>query len=310
MTQKQRSRRRYNFLPLFIFLVLIFLTAFIGSYIALRLFGNTAAPESVPEIITVEIIITATPGLAATSQPAASRPDQVELPADIAGLASESVATVDAARLGAVDAALSTPTVEAGGDFLADNCKFHTVQSGDTPFGIAERYGANPYLLLEVNNLTLENATNIQIDDRLIVPLPGCSVEGQIIETSGSADSANSAVAANVPNTVNEVEIVLASVEGIGEITDESIHLRNIGGDINISGWTLNDADGNSYTFPGLLLFTDAKIAIYSRSGASTEGALFWGSDQAIWQAGEQVSLIDRDGQVRKALRIPEDPSD
>ena len=310
MIQKQRAKRRLNYLPPIIFLALTFATAVSGTYIALRLFGDNAEAETVPEIITVEIIITATPApaQAATALPAGSS-DQVDLPADIAGAGSESVATVDAARLGAVDAALSTPTVEAGGEFLSDNCKFYTVQGGDTPFGIAERWGANPYLLLEVNNLTLETATNLQIGDRLIVPLPGCNVEGQIIETGGTTSTANSAASAIATSTPSQVAIEIASVEAIGDITAEGIRLRNTGGEINISGWTLNDADGNTYTFPGLLLFTDAVIAIYSRSGASTEGALFWGSDQAVWQAGEQVTLKDRYGQVRKTLQIPTDES-
>ncbi len=312
MTQKQGRKRRYNYLLPIIFLVLVFLTAVSGTYIALRLFGDNAGSETVPEIITVEIIITATraaPDVAATLQPATSRSDQVDLPADIAGSGSESVATVDAARLGAVDAALSTPTVAAGGEFLSDNCKFHTVQGGDTPFGIAERWGANPYLLLEVNNLTLETATNLQIGDRLIVPLPGCSVEGQIIETGGTTSTANSEAAANATTTPAQVPIEIASVEEIGNITGEGIILRNNGGDINISGWVLNDADGNSYTFPGLLLFTNAEIAIYTRNGASTEGALFWGRDQAVWQAGEQITLSDRDGHVRQTLQIPSEPA-
>ena len=311
MIQKQGSKRRFTFLPQVVFLVLTFATAVSGTYIALRLFGNSAETETVPEIITVEIIITATPAPAqvATLQPASSRSDQVELPAGVANTDAGSVATVDAARLGAVDAAISTPTVEAGGDLLSDNCKFHTVQSGDTPFGIAERWGANPYLLLDVNNLTLDTATNLQIGDRLIVPLPGCSVEGQIIATGGTTSTANSEAAANATNTPTQVPIEIASVEALGDITAEGIRLRNTGSEINISGWTLSDADGNEYTFPGLLLFTDAVIAIYTRSGTSTEGALFWGGDEAVWQAGEQFTLSDRYGQVRKTLQIPDDAS-
>lgn len=304
MTQQQSRNQRFNCLPMIIFLALIFVTAVAGTYIALQLFGGNTATETVPEIITVEIIITATPApVLATPPPArVSETGQVDLPVNIARPGDEAVATVNAARLGAVDAALSSPTLAAGGDFLSDNCKFHTVSSGETPFGIAEQWGANPYLLLEVNNLTLESAVNLQIGDRLIVPLPGCSVEGQIIE----ADEADSPADANAVSTSAQVAIEVASVEGIGNITAEGIHLRNKGGELNISGWILRDADGNSYTFPGLLLFTDAAIALYSRSGASTEGALFWGSDQAIWQAGEQFTLSDREGNIRRTLQIPD----
>ena len=292
MRQGQTPTRRRTWLPQLIFLVLTFVTAVSGTYVALRLFGDDAEPQPVPEIITVEIIITATPAPTPLPDPEAER---VDLPADLAAAAP--AATVDASSIGAVDVVIGAPTIAAPGDTLSDNCRFHTVVAGDTPYGIAQRYGADRNLLLEVNGLTVETATGLQIGDVLRVPLEGCIIEGV----------ATGPVSAPTPTPIPaEVDISIAAVEGIGDITAEAITLRNDGDQLNISRWSLSDADGNAYAFPELLLFAEAEIVIFSRNGTSTAGAHFWGSDESIWSEGESVTLTDAAGNVRKQLQIPE----
>jgi len=61
MIEQPRSSRRKNILPQIGFLALTFLAAACGTYVALQLFGDESDQSDVPEIITVEIIITATP---------------------------------------------------------------------------------------------------------------------------------------------------------------------------------------------------------------------------------------------------------
>ena len=290
MRQGETPTRRRTWLPQLIFLVLTFATAVSGTYVALRLFGDDAEPQPVPEIITVEIIITATPAPTPLPDPAA---DTVDLPAN---LAAAPAATVDAGSIGAVDVVIGAPTIAAPGDTLRDNCRFHTVVAGDTPFGIAQRYGADRNLLLEVNGLTVETATGLQIGDVLRVPLEGCVIEGV------STGSESAPTPTPIPA---EVDISISKVEGIGDITAEAITLLNGGAQLNISGWTLSDADGASYTLPSLLLFENAELVIFSRVGTSTDGALFWGSDESIWREGESVTLTDAAGNLRKQLQIP-----
>ena len=271
------------------------------------LFGGNNDAAAVPEIITVEIIITATPVPNQTIASASGASSQVELPSDLASSGNDAaVATIDRARIGAVDAVISTPTADSSGAFLPENCRFHTVISGDTPFGVAERYGANPYLLLEVNNLTVESATNLQIGDRLLVPLEGCSIDGQVIAPDDSSTSTNDGSASSAATAIPVVvEIEVVDVEGLGDITAEGIRLRNAGEQLNVSNWTLSDASGNNYTFPEILLFPDVEIVIFTRSGTSTADTLFWGRDESIWEEGAEFTLSDAEGQIRKVLQIP-----
>ena len=308
MIQPQRSPQRSNLLPQVIFLCLTFIAAVSGTYLALRLFGDDAEQMDVPQIITVEIIITATPlptKLATTAAETDAR-TQLDLPPDIAAEADGApAATIEPARLGAQDVALSTPTVViAGGPVLAQNC-YHSVVSGDTPFALALRYGVDFNLMLEVNNLNVQSATNLQIGDILRVPLPGCQFDGIAIEAP--ADNPASAVTAAPPATSTPVnaQFEIAEVEGIGDVTAEAIRLRNLGGSINISGWTLADTDGNSFTFRETLLFPQGTIVLYTRNGTSTSDARFWNLEDAVWEAGEELTLSDEQGRVLSTLRIP-----
>lgn len=297
MNQRQRPNRRTSFLPQIIFLILTFVTAVSGVYVALRLFGFESDSTETPEIITIEIIITATPAptpLGNVAQP--SNPGgQVNLPSEIAADVIGAVSTIDADRIGAVDVILLTPTPESAGDFLPDNCLLHVMQSGDTPFGVADRYGADRNLLLLANNLTVETSVRLQIGDELIVPLEGCNISGATGENPAFA----AAIATLDPNII---DIELVAYEGLGDITSEVIRLRNNGAQLNITDWTLSDSSGNSYVFPELLLFNDAEINLYTRSGRSTGYALFWGKDASVWQQGEQLTLSDAGGQVRATL--------
>ena len=59
----------------------------------------------------------------------------------------------------------------------------------------------------------------------------------------------------------------LVAAEGLGDITAESIRLRNIGDRANMTDWTLSDEDGNSFVFPVTLLFPQGEVVIYTRSG-------------------------------------------
>ena len=69
---------------------------------------------------------------------------------------------------------------------------YHAILSGDTPYGVALRYGADFQELLDVNDLTLESSQNLQIGDILVVPLEGCLEEVE----QGGAPAADSGVAA------------------------------------------------------------------------------------------------------------------
>lgn len=309
MIERPTSSRRKNILPQIVFLCLTFVAAASGTYVALQLFGDESEKLDVPAIITVEIIITATPlpPKLVTALPTGAVRTQVELPLSLAQeAATEAAATIDASELGARQVVLSTPTVAvAGAPIQPQHCIYHAVLSGDTPYGVALRYGADFQELLDINDLTIETSQNLQIGDILIVPLEGCLAEAA--QGDAPAQNADEAQAPAVEATSTAVNALfeLVAAEGLGDITAESIRLRNIGGRVNISGWTLSDDDGNIYTFPVTMLFPQGELVIYTRSGTSTGDARFWGKDASVWEAGERLTLSDEAGRPLQTLRLP-----
>ena len=308
MIERPRTSRRQNIVPQIVFLALTFLAAASGTYVALQLFGDGSQQVEVPEIITVEVIITATPlpPKLVTALPTGAQRPQVDLPLSLAEeAATEAAATIDADDLGARQITLSTPTVARGGaPIQAQNCIYHSVLSGDTPYGVALRYGADFQALLEVNDLTIETSQNLQIGDILVVPLEGCLDEASQ-NAAPAQDTNEDAPAIEATSTPVNAQFEIVAVEGLGDITAEGIRLRNIGERVDMSNWTLADEDGNRFTFPVSMLFPQSEVVIYSRSGTSTGDARFWGNDLSVWEAGEKLTLSDEAGRVLQTLRIP-----
>lgn len=308
MIERPSASRRKNILPQIVFLALTFLAAASGTYVALQLFGDESEQSDVPEIITVEVIITATPlpPKLVTALPTGAQRAQVELPISLAqAAATEAAATIDADDLGARQIVISTPTIAgAGAPIQPQNCIYHAVLSGDTPYGVALRYGADFQELLDVNDLTIETSLNLQIGDILVVPLEGCLDEAAPGDSSAESEP-SPAPAVEATSTPVNAQFEIVAVEGLGDITAEGIRLRNAGDRVEISNWTLSDEDGNRFVFPVSMLFPQGEIVIYTRSGTSTGDARFWGKDESVWAAGEALTLSDEAGRALQTLQIP-----
>ncbi|RMG73573.1 MAG: hypothetical protein D6711_10620, partial [Chloroflexi bacterium] len=130
---------------------------------------------------------------------------------------------------------------------LPEACLQHIVQAGDVPAVLAETYGVDLITLLIVNNLNDFTATQLQIDDVLIIPLEGCPVE-QIIPQPTPTNSPTLAPTATatippsptqpallatamptsqaapfeIPPTVVDSTVMIVSVDGVGDLTTES----------------------------------------------------------------------------------------
>jgi hypothetical protein len=102
------------------------------------------------------------------------------------------------------------------------------------------------------------------------------------------------------------VLITIDNVYGVGERNNEIVVLKRTGaGDLDLTGWTLADAEDHAYTFPGLTLYEGGSVQVHTSAGVNTVDDLYWGSDAAAWQSGELVSLFDPQGNVRATFRIP-----
>ncbi len=296
---------------------------------------NTGSPPSTTNqvVITVPILVTATtdPNLTPNVRiiTATPQPGTVILPTGIVDASSALTATIplstfDAQSLSATGA--DGQPVPAS-TLLPDGCIIHTLVSGDTPFGIAVQYGADPFRLMEVNGLDDVAASLLQIGDTLIVPLENCPLSGPITtpaptldETptveSGLAEATAEATAEvtptptlrptlTLPPTAANAQVEIAEVVGAGNINTEGIIIRNNGNNVNLKDWKLSDSQGNTYTFTERILFSNGLVTIYSRVGQDTAIALFWNRTQPAFEPGDVVTLTDNQGRVQGSFRLP-----
>lgn len=316
-------------------LMFILLTALISAaatfVVITALNPASQSPSTSQIVITVPILVTATTDPLLTPRviiiTATPPPGQVilptgVLPADGGASPVPPLATFDAQAL---SSAGGTPG--AASTVLPENCILHTLVDGDTPFAVAEQYGADPFRLMEVNGLNDETASLLQIGETLIVPLEGCPLEGPqataaptldeaALAAEGTAEATAETTAGatatptlrptlTLPPTATNAQVEIAEVVGAGDITSEGIVLRNNGSNVNLRGWTISSSSGSTYTFAERIFFSNGLVTVYSRVGQDTAIALFWNRTQPAFQPGDVVTLKDERGQVQGSFRLP-----
>lgn len=302
----------------------------------------TNEPQVRTQLVTVEIIITATPDPRVTSNvivvTATPNRQQVNVPDGLvptddgtADTDSQSVASADLTPLDSAD------NDEAVGENLPENCIIHIVEEGDFVFSVALEYEVDPFTTLAANGLTEETATSLQIGDELIIPLEGCPVEELAnlptetplpsdtpdVSSTPTSDASSTPIAATstptpnisptptvsptitLPPTATDAQVEIAGVINAGDVTAEGVRIVNPGSIIRIDGWSLRDADGNEYRFTEQILFSNSELTLFTRGGQDTPIARFWGLEEPIWQVGDVVTLVNARGQVQAAYRIP-----
>lgn len=115
--------------------------------------------------------------------------------------------------------------------------------------------------------------------------------------------------------TAVDAQIEITEIVGRGDITREQVVLFNSGATVDVTGWTLQDTNGNVYTFPdGLLFFSNAPLRINTRADSGDEETpivKFWGRDTAVFgEPGDAVLLFDADGEAQAVLRLDEAGAD
>lgn len=311
---------------LIIFVILNVMISLAVAYGVISLMGPSTATAPNQVVITVQILVTATPN------PNATVPVKIitatPLPGTIGQIPTGLFSTpVDAngTPISTFDASIASenPGLQGTVTALPPGCILYTVQEGDTPFGIAEQLGSDGNKIMQANGLTEETATNIQIGQVLIVPLEGCSLTASDIATATPAEAASTdtgseataegtaeAVATirptlTLPPTAASAQVQIVEVQNPGDVTAEAVVIRNVGNTVNLKDWTLSDASGNSYTFSEQFLFANAVITLASRVGTNTSILLFWNRQQAAFgSAGDVLTLRDDKGTVQSTYRV------
>ncbi|NPV66145.1 MAG: LysM peptidoglycan-binding domain-containing protein [Anaerolineae bacterium] len=277
--------------------------------------SNQAVAPGEPMVQVFEVIITATPG--PTQTPWIVTVVGNETP-DFSAIQSGEptiAPTLNPEILPAIatSAALTQAAVSSSG---AEE-RTYTVVSGDSPSTIAQRFEVDLDDLLCANDLgTVDDPEYIYPGQVLIIPgadfvcglalVPPTEVPtAQIATPVGVAALATPVPTVTLAPTAEDAQVVIAQVVGANDVTREEVFINNLGGLVDLRGWTLYDTEGNIYTFPEYRLFPGAGVRVFTRIGENTPAALFWGETRAIWQPGDVISLANASGVVQSTLRVP-----
>lgn len=203
------------------------------------------------------------------------------------------------------------PTGQAQVQFTAlpaDGCERYFVAQGDTAGAIATRLGVSQGELLTLNGLTTQSI--LSVGQELLVPGPGCEppVTPTVTPTLQPTFDLNLTLVAPTTTlvaTAVDSQIEIINVVNPGDVTSEQVELQNLGGEINLLGWTLTDDAGNVYTFPDVRLVTGTIIRVATRSDNNTPNFLYWNQNEALWEPGESATLRDASGVVQSVFTVP-----
>ena len=135
-------------------------------------------------------------------------------------------------------------------------------------------------------------------------PAPAAAAAA-LTPSAAAPAQAPAAPAATLPSADTPV-IEIQNIFGAGDVKTEVVRLRRLGsGELQMTGWTLKNDDGLTYTFPELLLYTDGAVELYSRPGADSVIELHWNLQQPAWGSGVTASLYDTEGNLRASFKIP-----
>ena len=103
-----------------------------------------------------------------------------------------------------------------------------------------------------------------------------------------------------------EVPVEIVSVVGAGTLGAEVVVVRYNGeGELGLANWQLKDDNGNTFTFPQLILYTDGAVQVHTASGSDTVVDLYMGQRDPIWESGEVAKLFDPQDNLRASYRVP-----
>jgi LysM repeat protein len=295
---------------------------------AIALFGDRINRPPLPTSSVITVLVTTTPGPTQTPWIVTETPEPgtVILPTGLVTPGTRAPQVTDdgsgTQQLNPSDGTPSAQTVN--GTPLPAGCIIHTVESGDTPFGLAEVYGVSGFDIMDANGLTEETAGLLQVGQELIIPLEGCALTVEDIATATDTDepdsegssgddaeatSESTAFPTPTPTvtlapTAANAAVTITNILGANDVTAEGVEIRNDGALVDLTGWTLTDADGNVFTFPEQRLFTGGLVTVYTRVGANTSIALFWNRNTAVWGTNDVATLRDEDGVVQSTFRV------
>jgi len=180
----------------------------------------------------------------------------------------------------------------------------HIVQAGDTLGTIAQQYDVPLEDIIQFNNII--NPNILDVGEELIIPVGGIPTptpEPTPVPTSAEPPTP----IPTEPLAIGEAKVIIRDIVGVGDLDDEALVIANEGTrQIQLANWTLEDSQGNVYTFNPFILFGDgANVVLRTGPGTDTTFDLYWGLTFPVWETGETATLRDADGTARATFTAP-----
>ncbi len=221
--------------------------------------------------------------------------------------AQDSATPTPMPRLPITEEAASTPHVPAAASPTPPAPLEYTVQAGDTLGAIAQAYGIPIGDLMAANGLADPNV--LHVGQTLVVPVTPTITSTTDPPAEAPLEPSPPAVPLptppHTPTPSGPPLVEIGQVLGSGGLAAEVVIVRNRGGVASLERWTLSDAEGNTFTFPALTLFTDAEVRVHSAAGSPTPSDLYWGRVAPAWSGGELITLRDAAGNVVDTYIVP-----
>jgi LysM repeat protein len=177
----------------------------------------------------------------------------------------------------------------------------YIIQSGDTLLAIAQEYGISIDDLMSTNRL--ESADSLTAGQELIIP----KAEGASGPSATSeVDSQTTATSTPSEGGAVQGEVIISAIDSPGNYELEAVRLLNTGGEVSMAGWTLDDGQGNVFTFPAFTFYSTGAIDVHTREGTNTTIDLYWGLDEPVWLPGTTIHLRDASGSQQSNFTIPD----
>ena len=184
----------------------------------------------------------------------------------------------------------------------------YRIQAGDTLGAIAVRFGVTVDEIMRANDIT--DPDRLVVGVVLIIPAEVQEQPPEAEETSTPTATQTT----SLPETPTETpppasgtaRVLIDSVVGAGDLESERVMLKRSGpGELSLAGWQLVEENGETFVFPQLILFEGGAVNIYTRAGQATVVALYWGLRAPVWESGEEVILLDDQGNQQASYNVP-----
>jgi hypothetical protein len=135
------------------------------------------------------------------------------------------------------------------------------------------------------------------------IPAPATPLAAQPTPTLKSAEIA--ATQEGVKDTVKDaVNVKIASVIYAGQLSREVVVLLNEGEQVDMRGWKLVPPRGEPYTFGQVTMFKSGFVNLHTTTGADVPNDLYWGLGEPMWQSGDEVKLLRKDGGMAATFTV------